>query len=76
MSISEITQSARFIIGKDGNPSDVVLNIETWKTMISILEHIEYTDIVAERMRNWRTKEGWTSWDEFEAEEDELSPVD
>lgn len=42
MSISEIMQSAQFIMGNNGKP----------------------TTVVRQRMKNWRIKEGWTSWED------------
>ena len=68
MSISEIMQSARFIVGNNGRPSAVILNMEIWENLLLMLEDAGDNELVRQRMKNWQTKEGWTSWDEFEAE--------
>jgi hypothetical protein len=67
VNISDIMQSAQFIVGGNGRPTAVVLNMEMWETVLSMMEDIEDTELVRERMKNWESKEGWTSWEDFEA---------
>jgi hypothetical protein len=78
MTVTEILQSVQFMVDRDGKPTAVVLDISAWEAFLSILTDSEDVQLVRERMKNWRTKEGWTRWEEFEAEleADELSPVD
>jgi hypothetical protein len=76
MNVSDIMHSAQFIVGKSGKPTAVVLNMDMWETILSVMENIEDREVVRERMRNWQTKEGWTSWEDFEAENNEISVMD
>jgi len=43
-----------------------------------MLEDIEDTELIRDRMKNWPSKEGWTRWEDFEAEleADGLSTLD
>lgn len=78
MTVTEILQSARFIVNQEGKPIAAVVDMKAWEVFCSILEEMEDTELVKERMRNWQTKEGWTRWEDFEVEleSDALSPVD
>ncbi len=78
MSINEAVESAQIVIGKDGKPSAVIIDIDVWETVLSALEDLEDMSLVRKRLRNWRAKTGWTSWDDIEAESesDDLSFVD
>lgn len=78
MKITEILQSVQFIVNQEGKPTAAVLDIKAWEAFISLLEDAEDIKIVQSRIKEWRTKEGWTSWETFlmELETDELSPVD
>lgn len=74
MTVSEILQSIQFVIGQDGKPTAALLDIKAWEAFLSMLEDIEDTALIRNRMKNWRSKEGWTRWEDFEA--DALSTVD
>lgn len=78
MTVAEVLQSVQFMVDRDGKPTAAVLDITAWEVFLSILEDAEDVQLIRERMKNWRTKEGWTRWEDFEAEleADELSPVD
>lgn len=78
MTVSEILQSVQFIVGQEGKPTAVVLDIEAWEALLSMLEDVEDVQLVRDRLSNWQTKEGWTRLEEFEAEPDAdgLSTVD
>ncbi|MFN8457722.1 MAG: hypothetical protein U0401_24220 [Anaerolineae bacterium] len=78
MTVTEILQSARFIVNQEGKPIAAVVDMQAWEVFCSILEKMEDTELVKERMKNWQTKEGWTRWEDFEVEleADALSPVD
>ena len=78
MTVAEILQSVQFIVGQEGKPTAVVLDIQTWETLLSMLEDVEDVQLVRDRLNNWQIKEGWTRWEEFEAEldPDGLSTVD
>jgi hypothetical protein len=78
MTVAEILQSVQFIVGQEGKPTAVVLDIQTWEALLSVLEDVEDVQLVRDRLNNWQAKEGWTRWEEFETEPDPdgLSTVD
>jgi len=77
MSVIDLAQSAKFIVGAKGKPTGVVLDIELWDKILSMLEDIEDFKIARKRLRSWRNKNNWTSWEAFEKEleADELQTV-
>lgn len=68
MAVTEILQSVQFVVGRDGKPTAAMLDIGAWDTFLSMLEGIEDIGLIRARMKNWRSKEGWTRWEDFEAE--------
>ena len=78
MTVAEALRSAQFLVDHDGKPTAVVLDIGVWEALLTALEDVEDIEIVRERMKNWRTKAGWTRWEDFEAEfdADDVSSVD
>ena len=75
-------QSPSYLVGADGRPRAVVVDIVTWRSIIEQLENIQDSEIVraaAEDLRALARGErpaGWKSWNEFEAELDALEPAD
>jgi hypothetical protein len=71
-------QSPSLIVGPDGEPTAVIIDLETWRSIVQQLE--DRDDIEAIRavsadldaFRCGRTPEGWLSWEDFEAELDGL----
>ena len=78
MTVTEILKSMQFVIDREGKPTAALLDIDAWNAFVSMLEDIEDIELVRERMKNWRSKEGWTHWEDFEAEleVDALSTLD
>ena len=70
MTVTEVLKSAHFVVDHEGNPTAVVLDIAVWDSFLSALEEVEDSELVRERLKNWRTKQGWTRWEDFEAELD------
>ena len=70
MTVTEVLQSAQFVVDHEGKPTAVVLDIAVWDAFLSALEDIEDNELVRERLKNWRTKHGWTRWEDFESELD------
>ena len=68
MTTMQIAQSIQYVVDHDGKPTAVVLDVETWQALLMRLEQVEDMALIRERLTNWRSKEGWTSWEEFEAE--------
>ncbi len=76
--MTEVLQSVRFVIGPSGKPTDAVLDIETWDTLVDWLEDIEDARTVREAMRRLEAaagdprRAGLIPWSEAEAELDAL----
>jgi hypothetical protein len=68
MTVTEVLKSAHFLVDQQGKPTAVVLDIAVWDAFLSALEDVEDSEVIRERLRNWRTKQGWTPWEDFEAE--------
>jgi hypothetical protein len=78
MTVAEVLQSAHFVVDRDGKPTAVVLDIAVWDAFLSALEDVEDHALIRDRLKNWRTKQGWTQWKDLDAElgSDALPTVD
>lgn len=74
MTVTDILVSMKFVVDHEGKPTAAVLDMDVWESFLSMLEDIEDAELIRERTRNWRTKEGWTRWEDFEAELDGDEP--
>ena len=68
MTATEVLKSAHFLVDQEGKPTAVVLDIAVWDAFLAALEDVEDSELVRERLKDWRTKQGWTRWEDFEAE--------
>ena len=68
MTVTDILKSVRFLVDQKGKPTAVVLDMDAWEAFLSMLEDVEDAELIRERTRSWRSKEGWTRWEDFEAE--------
>ena len=68
MTVTDLLKSARFLVDQEGKPTAVVLDIAVWDAFLAALEDVEDSELVRERLKDWRTKQGWTRWEDFEAE--------
>ena len=74
--MSTVLHSPSYIIGPDGQPTAVLLDWATWKSIVEQLEdhedneilHTAMTDI--QMLARHERPVGWKSWEEFEAELD------
>ena len=78
MTVTEVLQSAHFVVDHDGKPTAVVLDIAVWDAFLSALEDVEDDGLIRDRLKNWRTKQGWTRWEDVDSklESDALPTVD
>lgn len=44
MAIPELINNARFLTNQQGEQTDVLLSIETWQTLLSLIEQLEQDD--------------------------------
>ena len=70
MTASEILQSVQFVFDRHGKPSGALLDIRAWESLLALLEDAEDVELVRSRLKNWRSKAGWSRWEDFEAELD------
>ena len=68
MTIAEILESMQFVIDREGKPTAVLLDMDAWNAFVSMLEDMEDVELIRERMKDWRSKESWTRWEDFEAD--------
>ncbi len=68
MTIQEILGAVQFVVSQDGKRTAAMIDIDVWEAVLSLLEDLEDAELVHDRLKNWRTKEGWTRWEEFEQE--------
>ena len=76
MTVTEVLKSAHFVVDQDGKPTTVVLDIAVWDAFLSALEDVEDNALIRDRLKNWRTKQGWTRWEDVDSEADVLPTVD
>ena len=78
MTVTEVLQSAHFVVDREGKPTAVVLDIAVWDALLSALEDVEDDALIRDRLKNWRTKQGWTRWEDVDSglESDALPTVD
>jgi hypothetical protein len=76
MSVQEILKTVQFVVDQEGKPRAAVLEMRVWEVLLTLLEELEDRELVHDRLKGWRTKAGWTRWEEFEAELDkDATPV-
>ena len=69
-------QSPSYVVGPDGRPAAVLIDLATWKSIIERLEDQEDSDVLREAaadleaLASGRRPAGWKEWHEFEAELD------
>jgi hypothetical protein len=68
VTVADILKSVRFLVDQKGEPTAIVLEMDAWEAFLSMLEDVEDAELIRERTRSWRSKEGWTRWQDFEAE--------
>jgi len=68
MTVPEILDSVQFVVDRSGKPTAAMLDINIWADLRIILEELEDKKLIQDRLTTWRTKEGWTRWEDFEAE--------
>lgn len=68
MTVSEILDSVQFVVDRTGKPTAAVLDIHLWGDLCPLLEALEDNQLIQDRFNSWRSKDGWTRWEDFEAE--------
>ena len=78
MNIVQALESVRFVVGKDGKPTDAILSIDVWEKLVTWLEDIEDSRVVKSGLArlkeaNYDTrKAGLIPWSDVEIELDKL----
>jgi hypothetical protein len=74
--MSTILQSPSYIVGPDGQPTAVLLDWTTWRSLVEQLEDHQDLAILRDaqadlqKLARHERPSGWKSWEEFEAELD------
>lgn len=81
-SLDQLAISPSYVVGANGHPTAVVLDLAAWRAILAYLEDEEDNDILrrssadlAALARGERPAE-WKTWEEFEAELDETPETD
>ncbi|MBI4769215.1 MAG: hypothetical protein HY784_02075 [Chloroflexi bacterium] len=69
-SIVAVLQNAQFVVNTEGRPTAALLDIDAWEALLDWLEEWEDVQLARERLRNWKSKWGWTQWEQVERELD------
>jgi hypothetical protein len=76
--VATVLQSVRFVVGPTGRPTDALLSIEAWDTLVEWLEDVEDARTVREAMQRLEAaagnpqRAGLIAWSDAEAELDAL----
>ena len=71
-------KSPSYIVGPDGRPEAVLIDLATWRSIVERLEDQEDYDALRavladlESLAHGQRPKGWKTWEEFEAELDAL----
>ena len=71
-------RSPSYIVGPDGEPTAVLVDLATWRAIIDRLEDQEDLELLRasaedlEALASGERPSGWKTWEEFEAELDAL----
>jgi len=74
----QILRAPAYVVGPDGQPTAVLVDLATWKSIVERLEDQEDSEMLREASDDLKTLAGgdrpvgWKTWDEFEAELDTL----
>ncbi len=70
-------KSVQFVVGQDGQPSAVQLDIETWESLLDWLEDADDRALVKQvlpKLRSHPAKAGALRWDNVKNEWDDAQP--
>ena len=65
--LADVIDKARVVIGADGQPVAMQMDIADWSALMNWLEDVEDTQLMRERFRE-RSERAVTAWEDFEAE--------
>ena len=74
MAIREVLESARFVVDHKGHRTGVLLDIQTWETLLNWVETIADTKIAIQALNELQAaggrpqQAGWLNWDEIRGE--------
>jgi hypothetical protein len=66
--VEKVLTNAQFVVNAEGKPTAAVLDIQSWVELIDALEEVDDVHLARERLKNWKSKQGWTPWVEFDKE--------
>ena len=63
-------KDVKFLVNADGKATAAMLDIAAWSALLEALEDSEDARLARERLAEWKTKRGWTAWEQIEQEGD------
>lgn len=70
----EVLKSVQFVVGQDGRPSAVQMDMETWESLLNWLEDTEDRALIKQvlpKLRSHPRSTGALRWDEVKSEWDD-----
>ena len=62
-------KDVKFLVDAKGKATAAVLDIAAWSALLDALEDSEDIRLARERLAEWKSKQGWTAWENIEPEE-------
>ncbi len=81
-SLEQVLTAPSFVVGADGRPTAVVIDLATWRAIVAYLEDEQDSEIMREAAEGLASlgrgehPDGWKTWGDFEAELDALEQAD
>jgi hypothetical protein len=68
MTAASALQNVKFLVDSEGKTTAAVLDMESWTALLDLLEDSEDVRLARDRLASWKTKRGWTPWEDVERE--------
>ena len=81
-SLEQVLTAPSFVVGADGRPTAVVIDLATWQAIVAYREDEQDSEIMHEAAEDLASlgrgehPAGWKTWGAFEAELDALEQAD
>ena len=62
-------RDVKFLVDATGKATAAVLDIAAWSALLDALEDSEDIRLARERLAEWKSKRGWTAWEDVERED-------
>lgn len=82
MTVVDVLKSAQFVVNNKGQRTAVLLNIQSWKTLINWIEDVADIKVASQALAELHTsgerpeQAGWLAWDEIREEWSEEEDIE